>query len=127
MAAARSGSLGDLRDLRSLDPDAGHQPLLAEDEGVDIARERVRRHRLGDAGIDDDDARPHAELETTGRIELLQRLIVHEEERVAEGLDARLEPVRRRNRVVVADRPALLPEHALADLSSDHEAALHDR
>ena len=101
-------SLRDPGDLRTLDAHAGHQPLLAEDECVDVLRERRAGDRLAHALIDDDDARPDAELEALALVEIGERAVVHEEERVAEDLDARLQPVGSRDGVVVA-RPACRP------------------
>src|SRR5262245_17817255 len=118
--------LADPRDLRSLDADPGHETLLVEDEGVHVARDRVAGDGLPDALVDDDDARADAELETVGRVELVERGVVHEEERVAELLYARLEAVGRGDGVVVAGHLAVLAQHALTDLAPEHEAGLDD-
>src|SRR5262249_19104035 len=75
--------LADPRDLRSLDTDPGHESLLIEDEGVDVARDRVAGDRFPESLVDDDDARTDAQLEPGGGVELLERRVVHEEERVA--------------------------------------------
>src|SRR5688572_22888646 len=58
----------DAGDLRALDADTGHQPLLVEDVRVDVARERVRRHRLREALVDDDQARAAADLPAAGAV-----------------------------------------------------------
>ena len=107
-------------------PDAGHQPLLVEDEGIDVLRDRRAGDRLADALIDDDDARPDADLEAVARVEIGERTVVHEEERVAEDLHAGLQAVGRRDGVVVANRLAALQQHAFADLPAEHEAGLDD-
>src|SRR5262245_35440287 len=119
--------LVDPRDLRPLDARPGHEPLLAEDEGVDVARDRVAGHGPPHALVDDDDARADADLEAVGRVELVERGLGHEEERVSELLHARLEPVRGGDGVVVAGDLAALEERALADLAAEHEARLHHR
>ena len=62
-----------------------------------------------------------------GRVELVERGVRHEEERVAELLHARLEAVRRGDGVVVAGDPAVLPEHPFAHLAAEHEAGLDHR
>jgi hypothetical protein len=59
-ASARSLDPGD---LRALDTKAGHQALLAEDEGVDILRERRRSELLRHTLVDHDHAGAHADLE----------------------------------------------------------------
>src|SRR5262245_19212903 len=122
----RRRSLIELGDLRPLDADAGHQPLLIEDERIDVLRDRRAGERPGEARIDDHDARTDAEFEAAAPVEIGQRLVVHEEERIAEALDAGLEPVGRRHRVVVAGDLAVLLEHPVADLGSEHEAGLVD-
>src|SRR5262245_6179916 len=68
----------DLRDLVALDPESGHEALLAKDEGVDVLL-----HRRGGAGfglplVHHDDAWTNAHLEPVSRVELLQCLGVHE-------------------------------------------------
>jgi len=50
----------------------------------------------------------------------------HEEERVAEYLNADLEPVGRGDGVVETDRAPPLLQHPLADLAPEHEAGLDD-
>src|SRR5437867_5422141 len=119
--------LVDPRDLRSLDADASHEALLVEDEGVDVARDRVAGDRLPDALVDDDEARTNADLEPVGRVELVERGVRHEEERVAELLHASLEAVRCGDGVVVGNHPAVLPESPFPDLAAEHEAGLDHR
>src|SRR5688572_31244449 len=91
----------DARDLRALDAEAAHEPLLIEHDRVDVARERVARERPRRALVDQHDARADADLESPRGVELLQRRFVHEEERVSERLRAGLEAVRGGDRVVV--------------------------
>src|SRR2546425_316195 len=83
--------LVDLGDLRALDAGPRHQAPLVEDEGVDVARERRAGDRFGDTLVDDHDAWTDADLETSARVEIVQRLVRHEEERVAERLQAGLQ------------------------------------
>src|SRR5438046_943202 len=80
--------LVDPRDLRSLNARAGHEALLVEDEGVDVARDRVAGDRPPDARVHHDEARTDADLEPAGRVELVESGVRHEEERVAELLGA---------------------------------------
>src|SRR5213079_1142548 len=119
--------LVDPRDLRSLNAGPGHETLLVEDERVDVARDRVAGDGSPDALIDDDQARTDADLETAGRVELLEGSVRHEEERVSELLHARLEAVGCGDGVVVADHPAVLPERAFPDLTAEHEAGFDHR
>src|SRR5262249_33791632 len=116
----------DPRDLRALEAHAAHETALIEDEGIDVAPDRRGRHRLRQPFVDHDQAGAAAELEAPGRLEIAQGSSRHEEESVAELLDARLKPVGSGNRIVVADRLAALEHRALADLATEHEARLHD-
>ena len=86
----------------------------------------LRRDVLRHAGIDDHDARADADLESLRGVEGLQRLLRHEEHRVAVLLRAGLESVGGAGRVVVADRLAATPEHAFAELAANAEAGLGD-
>jgi len=65
-----------------------------------------------------------ADLETPARVEIVQCRVGHEEERVAERLQAGLESVGRGDGIVVGDRPAPLAERAFADLPAEHESGL---
>src|SRR5262245_58292127 len=58
MAASFRRLLGDPGELGALNPHPGHEPLLAEDEGIDILGQRGRGRGFSHAFIDDDDARP---------------------------------------------------------------------
>ena len=60
----------DSGDLRSLQSQPRHQPLLAENERVDIAPAGRRGHGLPRAGIHHDNARPHADLPAAAFIEI---------------------------------------------------------
>src|SRR5207244_1827186 len=107
-----------------LDAGSCHEPLLVEDVRVDVARERVAGDGFPLALVDDDEARSDTELESLRGIELVERGVRHEEERVSELLHARLEAVRGGDGVVVAGGLAALEEHTLADLAAEHEAGL---
>src|SRR5262245_12829900 len=73
----------DLGDLVALHPDPSHQPLLAEDERVDVVLRRRRRQRLRLALVDYGHGRADTDLEAFGLVELPERAGVHEEQRVA--------------------------------------------
>src|SRR5574342_500071 len=75
-------------DLRALDADAAHQPLLVEDEGVHALLERRGREDLAEALVQHDQARPRPQLPAVAPVEVGERVLVHEEQDVAEGLGA---------------------------------------
>src|SRR5437867_4623490 len=126
LAKVLIGLLADSGDLRALDPHACHQALLVEDERVDVVLERRARERAGDTLVHHDDARADADLPALTLVEILDRGVRHQEERVAERLHAGLQTVRSGNGTVVPDRPALLAEHAFAILGAYQEARLDD-
>jgi hypothetical protein len=53
-------------------PEARHQPLLSEDEGVDIVLQRAGRGGLCQTLVHQDDARADADLETVLVVQLLE-------------------------------------------------------
>src|SRR5262245_28989199 len=116
----------DLRDLVPLDPEPGHEPLLAEDERVDVVLHCRGRRTLRLPLVQNDNARTDADLESARGVELLDGLGVHEEHRVAVGLRAHLESHRCARRSVIADGLAILEQRAFARLSADPEASLGD-
>src|SRR5499433_1067633 len=118
--------LFDAADLRALQPEPRHEPLLGEDEGVDVAPAGRGGEGLGLALVDDHDARAHADLEALALVEIGQRGVGHEEESVAEALHARLQTVGRRDRIVVARVLATLEQHPLAVLAAEEESRLDD-
>src|SRR5262245_8141833 len=116
----------DPADLRALQAKPRHQTLLVEDERVDIALRRAGGEGLRLARVHDDDARSHADLETFALLQVVESGVGHEEQHVAEGLDASLETVGGGHGVVVADVLALLAKDALPVLGPEEEAGLHD-
>ena len=88
-------------DLGALQPHAGHQTLLIENECVDVVLQRRRRHRPRHALIHDHNAGADAELLTIGVIDRLHGLVGHQEQGVAKGLNAGLEPIGHRSHLVV--------------------------
>ena len=86
------------RDLRALNARTRHQALLVEDEGVDVLRERRAGDRLALPLVHQDDARPDPDLPAVAPVEVLERLVVHQEERVAKA-----------NRIVCVRRQRVLP------------------
>src|SRR5262245_60347813 len=78
----------DRGDLRALEPDAPHQALLIEDEGVDPLLQRRRRQVLAESRVEHDQARPRSELPAIALLQVRQRRLVHEEQRVPVSLHA---------------------------------------
>src|SRR5207249_11116810 len=114
--------LADSADLGTLDPHTSHQAPLVEDERVDVTLERRACERSSDALVHHDDARTDADFPAVTVVEILDRGVRHQEERVAEPLHAGLQAVRSRDGAVKPDRTAILAEHALAILSAYNEA-----
>src|SRR3546814_1059255 len=84
----------DLGDLGAFDGDAGHEALLVEEEHQDIVLGRGGRQRRAGALVDHHYVRRRADLPAVAVVEVAQRLLVHEVDRVAEGLEARLQTER---------------------------------
>jgi hypothetical protein len=76
----------DLGDLRPLQAQPGHQPFLAEDEGIDILGDGRGRQRFRDPGIHHGDTRADADLEALVFVEIPEGLVGHEEQRVLKVL-----------------------------------------
>ena len=116
----------DAGDLRAPDADAAHQPLLVEDEGIDALLERRRREILAESLVEDHQAGAGPQLEPLALVEVAERGLIHEEERVAEGLGPGLEAVGGGQRAVVAGDLPALAQRPVAVLARDDEAALQD-
>src|SRR5213593_4807644 len=86
-------SLVHTADLRALQPQPGHQSALIEEDRVHVFLGRCGGEGLGGAGIEDDDARPHVQLEAPALGQILNGGVSHEEEGVAEHLHACLKSV----------------------------------
>src|ERR1051326_1095202 len=84
-----SRSALDAGNLGSFDANAGHQTLLVEDEGIGIVLQRGGRQVLGDAFIDDDPGRSQADLPSLRTVDVVYRLLRHQENHVAVGLGDR--------------------------------------
>src|SRR5512146_2973174 len=82
-----------LRNLRALQAETRHQPLLAEDERIDVALGCRGRERLGQAGVHNHDARTDTHLEPLAFPEIFQRGVGHEEHDIREGLCPGLQAV----------------------------------
>src|SRR5437773_1908299 len=81
--AARDGRLlVHAADLRALQPHSSHEPLLVEDERVDIALSGRRGEGLGLALIEHDNARAHTDLEALALAQVSHRRVGHEEQHV---------------------------------------------
>src|SRR4029453_3033435 len=116
----------DLRDLVALYSEARHQSLLSEDEGVDIVLQRGGGGCVRPPLVHQDDARADADFETLRIVQLLERLRVHEEHRIAILLAARLQAERSTRRLVIASRGPALQQGAFSILPADPEAGLRD-
>jgi hypothetical protein len=99
----------DLGDLRPLQAKPGHQPFLAEDKGIDILCDGRGRQRFRDPGIYDDNTGADADLEALAFVEIPERLVGHEEQRVLKISHTGLQAIRNSNNAIIADRPAALP------------------
>src|ERR1700730_19162743 len=73
-----------LGDLRSRQPQATHQPFLAEEEDINAFLKRGGAKRFCDAGINHDQTRCRADLEAPTLSQIVQRRVGHEEHGVAE-------------------------------------------
>src|SRR5580698_11492208 len=80
-----------LGDLRALQAETRHQALLVEDKGVHIVLQSRGRQRLCDTFVDDHDAGTYADLPAIALVQVLDGLVIHQEERVAKRLHARLQ------------------------------------
>src|SRR6266850_8430287 len=116
----------DAADLRALQAEPGHQPLLVEEDRIHVVLECRGRKCPRRADVEDDDARPAAELEAAALVEIAEGGIAHEEQGIAERLNAGLEAVRGSGGVVVADRLATLAKRALAILRPEEKPSFHD-
>src|SRR5258708_16943935 len=119
-------SAAHFRDFRALDAEPRHETLLAEDEGIGVLREGRRGVPLRQASVDDHHAWAKANFPAVRVVKILQGFICHEEQRVTEPLDADLQPVRARDRAVVADRLAIPEQLALAVSPTDEETRFRD-
>jgi len=84
------------------------------------------RGGLGHAFVDHDHAGPDPDLEAIVFGQRVQRLLVHEEHRVAELLRPSLQPVRGSGGAVVTCRLAAAKENAFTILATDHQAGFGD-
>src|SRR5215472_8169458 len=109
----------DLRNLVALDAHAGHQALLTEDEGVDIVLRSGRGQRLRHAFVDHDHGGTDPDLEPVSLVELPNRLVAHEEHRIAVLLSAGLQPDRCASGVVIRDWLASPEQSAFAELTAN--------
>jgi len=99
---------------------------LIEGEGVDSAVHRaggqVSRHPL----IDDDNAGAGPDLPPPGSVHPIQRFLIHEEQRVAIFLNARLQAVGSSGRSVMGSRFAMDEENSFAPLGADDKARFYN-
>src|SRR3546814_14934354 len=71
--------------------DAVHEAHLVDEEHQDIDLGRGGRERRAGALVEHHYVRRRADLPAVAVVEVAQRLLVHEVDRVAEGLEARLQ------------------------------------
>src|SRR5262249_42318913 len=119
-------SLVDLADLGALKSEPAHQALLVEEHSVHVVLQRRGGQAPGFALVEADQARCRTHLEALALVQILERRIGHEEQRVPVLLHTRLEPIGRRHGVVVADGPPTFDERALSVLPAEHEPGLDD-
>src|SRR5450432_2184890 len=80
-------------DFRALDAECGHQALLIESEGVDAAVQCLGVDRASHAFVHDDQARGGSDRPSACSVYPIDRLLIHEEKRVAEFLDTCLQSI----------------------------------
>ena len=114
------------RDFRSLDTQSSHQALLIESEGIDTAVHRLGAHSSSHTFIHDNQARGGTERPSVGLVHPVDRFLIHQEKRVAEFLDACLQPIRCRRRSVAAGHFAMKEERAFATLTTNDKPCLDD-
>src|SRR3546814_7526121 len=98
--------------------------MRISDWSSDVCSSDLQR-RAG-ALVDHHYVRRRADLPAVAVVEVAQRLLVHEVDRVAEGLDARLQTEGGGRRAVVLTDGVVLEQRAFTVLAADDEAALHD-
>src|SRR5262245_52828571 len=98
------------RDPRASKVDAGHEPLLIEDERAYIALRTGRRGFLRRSVVDDHDLRPGADLPLVGLAQGVERRRRHEEEDVPEGFDPVVDAAKAAQRAIVARGDAVLAQ-----------------
>src|SRR5688572_728424 len=99
----------DFSDLRALYTHTSHESRLVEDKSINTLLQSCRRQVLAEARIEHYQARSYSQLPALAVVKILNGRIVHEEQHIAECLNARLESIRRGKRPIV--------RHALAVLS----------
>ncbi len=113
-------------DLGTLNAEPGHEALLVESEGVNAAMQCVGVHRASRPFIHYDEARGGSDGPSVRCIYPIDRLLIHEEKRVAEFLDTSLQPIRCSRRAVAAGALAVHEEDAFATLGADEKAGFDD-
>src|SRR5208282_157448 len=112
-----------LGDFGALNAETSHQTLLVEDERVDVVLQGRGGQRPCLAFVDDDNGRPDPDFPTIARVQILNRLVVHQEQRVAELLHAGLQAKGPRHGVIAPDDPAAPHHHALTVSPADHKTS----
>jgi hypothetical protein len=90
-------------DLGALERQVIHQALLIEDESDDWACDAVGVDRTADPDSDNGDRTVDAHLPAVRRLELRERLLIHEHDDHRARLRAQLKADRARNDIVIAD------------------------
>jgi len=114
------------RDLAALQPNPSHEPLLAENEGVDVFVERLNRHRFGHSRVEDHEARTCSYLPPAAFIDVIEGSVVHEEQDVAVRLHPRLESIRNGRSMVIAHRSAVADKRAVTSLGTKDKTRFDD-
>src|SRR4029079_17509488 len=98
-------------DLRTFETQPGHQPRLAEWKRIDVVPDGRRRGALGRTLVHYHDARSRSDRPAVMPVEIGDRLVGHQEQRVAVGLAAGLQAVGNRADLVIAGRLAFHEEN----------------
>ena len=100
--------------------------MLIESEGIYTAVQRLAAYSSSHTFVHHDQARGGTDRPSVGLVHPVDRFLIHEEERVAESLDASLQPVRCRRRPVATDRFAVEEKSAVAALAANDKSSLDD-
>ena len=113
-------------DLAAAQTEPTHQALLVEKEGVDIILAGDVGQRACQTFINDGDTRTDSELPAIGVPQIVQGLLVHEEQGIAEFLYPGLEAIRALDVPVIVNRLAIYAKRPDTVGPADHQPGLRD-